>query len=85
VTDLGAALRRAGQPTESRAILRHALDLAHRHGAFALTERSRTERVAAGRRPQRLVLSGPGALTSSERRAAQLARSYDWPGGFFQP
>src|SRR5207253_347287 len=34
---------------------------------------SRTERVAAGRRPQRLLLSGPGALTSSERRAAQLA------------
>jgi hypothetical protein len=67
VTDLGAALRRAGQPAESRAIFRHALDLADRHGALALTERSRTERVAAGRRNRpRLPMAGglaiPGRL-----------------------
>ena len=73
MTDLGAALRRAGQRAESREILRPALDLAHRCGALALTERARTELTAAGGRPRRLVLSGLDALTSSERRAAQLA------------
>jgi len=73
MADLGAALRRAGQRAASRDILRRALDLAHRRGAFALTERTRTELVAAGGRPRRLVLSGLDSLTSSERRAAQLA------------
>jgi DNA-binding CsgD family transcriptional regulator len=73
MADLGAALRRAGQRADSREILRPALDLAHRCGAIALTERARTELVAAGGRPRRLVLSGLDALTASERRAAQLA------------
>ncbi|HEY6006179.1 MAG TPA: AAA family ATPase [Anaeromyxobacter sp.] len=73
MADLGAALRRAGQRTESREILRPALDLAHRCGALALTERTRTELVAAGGRPRRLVLSGLDSLTPSERRVAQLA------------
>jgi DNA-binding CsgD family transcriptional regulator len=73
MADLGAALRRAGQQAESRAILRRALDLAHRHGAYALTERTRAELVAAGGRPRRLVLSGLDALTPGQRRAAQLA------------
>ena len=48
MTDLGAALRRAGRRAESREILRPALDLAHRCGAHALTERTRTELIAAG-------------------------------------
>ena len=73
MTDLGAALRRAGQRTESREILRPALDLAHRCGALALTERTRTELIAAGGRPRRPVLSGLDSLTPSERRVAQLA------------
>ena len=73
MTDLGAALRRAGQRAESRETLRPALDLAHRCGALALTERARTELVAAGGRPRRLVLSGLDSLTPSERRVAQLA------------
>jgi DNA-binding CsgD family transcriptional regulator len=73
MTDLGAALRRAGQRAESREILRPALDLAHRCGALVLTERARTELVAAGGRPRRLVLSGLDSLTPSERRVAQLA------------
>ena len=73
VTDLGAALRRAGYRAESREILRPALDLAHRCGALALTERTRAELVAAGGRPRRLLLSGLDALTPSERRVAQLA------------
>jgi DNA-binding CsgD family transcriptional regulator len=73
MTDLGAALRRAGQRTESREVLRPALDLAHRSGALALAERARTELVAAGGRPRRLRLSGLDSLTPSERRIAQLA------------
>jgi DNA-binding CsgD family transcriptional regulator len=73
VADLGAALRRAGQRSESREVLRVALDLAHRCGAIALTERTRTELIAAGGRPRRIVLSGLDSLTPSERRVAQLA------------
>lgn len=71
MADLGAALRRAGQRAESRETLRRAL--AHRCGAFALTERAGTELAAAGGRPRRLVLTGLDSLTSSERRTAQLA------------
>src|SRR5215469_6840148 len=62
LTDLGAALRRAGQRAESREVLRVALDRAHSRGAIALTERTRTELVAAGGRPRRLVLSGLDSL-----------------------
>ena len=73
MADLGAALRRAGQRADSREVLRPALDLAHRCGAIALTERARTELIAAGGRPRRLVLSGLDSLTPGERRVAQLA------------
>ena len=73
LADLGAALRRAGQRAESREILRPALDLAHRCGALALTKRTRTELIAAGGRPRRLILSGLESLTPSERRVVQLA------------
>jgi DNA-binding CsgD family transcriptional regulator len=73
LADLGAALRRAGQRADSRDILRTALDLAHRCGAHALSERARTELIAAGGRPRRLVLTGLDSLTASERRVAQLA------------
>ena len=58
---------------DSREALRVALDLAHRCGAIALTERTRTELLAAGGRPRRLVLSGLDSLTPSERRIARLA------------
>jgi len=73
MADLGAALRRAGDRAESRDVLRAALDLAHRCGAIALTERTRTELLTAGGRPRRPVLSGLDSLTPSERRVAQLA------------
>jgi DNA-binding CsgD family transcriptional regulator len=73
MADLGAALRRAGQRADSREILRKALDLAHRCGALALTERTHTELVAAGGRPRRLILSGLDSLTPSERPVTQLA------------
>ena len=73
MADLGAALRRTGHRAESREILRPALDVAHRCGALSLTERTRTELIASGGRPRRLVLTGLDSLTPSERRVAQLA------------
>jgi DNA-binding CsgD family transcriptional regulator len=73
LTDLGAALRRDGRRVESREPLRQGLDLAHRCGADALVERARTELRASGARPRRLVLTGPDALTVSERRVAEMA------------
>src|SRR5262249_50830751 len=58
LVDLGAMMRRSGSRSESRDVLRRALDLAHRSGARMLAERARTELVAAGGRPRRLVLTG---------------------------
>ena len=81
MADLGAALRRARQRAESLEILRLALDLAHRCGAFALTERTRIELVAAGGRPRRLVLGSTrshpvnAAPPSSPPTACPTARS----------
>ena len=73
--DLGAALRRAGEPDEAREPLRLAVDLAHRCGAGALEDRALGELRAAGARPRRRATTGAGALTPSERRIAELAAS----------
>jgi DNA-binding CsgD family transcriptional regulator len=73
LTELGAALRRAGQRRDARERLREALDLADRCGALRLASRARDELVALGARPRRAALSGRDALTPSERRVAQLA------------
>jgi DNA-binding CsgD family transcriptional regulator len=73
LTELGAALRRRGQRTDSREPLRKGLDLAHRCGATALARRAHTELAASGARPRRLVLSGVEALTPSEHRVAEMA------------
>jgi DNA-binding CsgD family transcriptional regulator len=71
--DLGAALRRAGHCREARDPLRHALDLAERGSLVRLARRAREELTAAGARPRRAALSGPGALTAAEHRVAALA------------
>jgi DNA-binding CsgD family transcriptional regulator len=73
LTDLGAALRREGRRQEAREPLRVGVELAQRCGATALTRRAHDELVAAGARPRRLIVSGIGALTASERRVADLA------------
>jgi DNA-binding CsgD family transcriptional regulator len=73
LTELGAALRRAGFDRDARDPLRRALDLADRCGARHLTTRARDELVATGARPRRRALSGSDALTPSERRVAWLA------------
>ena len=93
MADLGAALRRAGQRAESREILRPALDLAHRCGALALTEPTRTELVAAGlpdrEIAQNLLITArtvEGHLTHAYQKLAitsreQLATALAPPGG----
>jgi ATP/maltotriose-dependent transcriptional regulator MalT len=73
LTDYGAAVRRAGRRTDAREPLRQGLDLAYRCGAHALVDRARRELIDAGARPRRTPLSGPDALTPSERRVADMA------------
>ena len=70
---LGGHLRRTGRPGEARGPLRRALDLAQRCGAAPLAEAARRELLATGARPRRTALTGPDALTSTERQVAGLA------------
>jgi DNA-binding CsgD family transcriptional regulator len=49
------------------------MELAFACGADRLVARAREELVAAGARPRRIVRSGFGALTASERRIVRLA------------
>jgi DNA-binding CsgD family transcriptional regulator len=71
--DLGAALRRSGRVTDAREALRAGMELAFGCGADRLVARARDELLAAGARPRRVVRSGFGALTGSERRIVRLA------------
>jgi DNA-binding CsgD family transcriptional regulator len=73
LVELGSALRRANQRLAAREPLRAGLDAARRCGAIRLAERAAIELRAAGARPRREVLSGPDALTASERRTAEMA------------
>jgi DNA-binding CsgD family transcriptional regulator len=73
LTELGAALRRAGARVAAREPLRRALDLAARCGATPLATRARDEALAAGARPRRPRTTGVQALTPSELRVARLA------------
>ncbi|MFI8294154.1 AAA family ATPase [Streptomyces sp. NPDC085614] len=73
LTDLGAALREAGHRPAARTPLREALDLATRCGATPTVELARNELAAAGGRPRQTTLTGPDALTPSERSVAELA------------
>lgn len=70
---LGQALRRTRASLEAREPLRQALDLAEHCGADGLVEHVRSEIYATGARPRRTALTGAGALTTSERRVADLA------------
>jgi len=73
LVDLGAALRRARRRTDARAPLREGLELAIRCGAEVLAARARDELLASGAHLRRDRLSGPEALTASERRVARMA------------
>jgi DNA-binding CsgD family transcriptional regulator len=69
----GAALRRTGRRNDAQGQLSRALDLADALGAVALSSQVMVELRAAGFRPRRHRLTGPGSLTVSERRVADLA------------
>ncbi len=73
LVDLGAGLRRAGQRAAAREPLREALALAQRCGAEPLAQTAHQELLASGAHPRREALSGPDALTPSERRVAEMA------------
>ncbi|MGI8511324.1 MAG: helix-turn-helix transcriptional regulator, partial [Solirubrobacteraceae bacterium] len=75
LVELGAAMRRAGRRTDAREPLREGLDLADRCNAGLLAGRAREELASAGARPRRARLSGPEALTATERRVARMAAS----------
>jgi DNA-binding NarL/FixJ family response regulator len=70
---LGATLRRARHPAESRDPLAEALELSDRCGSARLSEQIRAELSAAGGRPRVTAVAGPASLTASERRVAELA------------
>jgi DNA-binding CsgD family transcriptional regulator len=74
---LGSALRRAKAPSEAREPLRRALELASVCEATGLVDHVRGELHATGARPRRDAVSGPDALTPSERRVADLAAGGD--------
>lgn len=73
LVDLGSALRRGGQRTDARPVLRDGMELAHHCGATPLADRAADELRAAGARPRRRSGTGADALTASERRVAELA------------
>ena len=73
LTELGAALRRAGQRAAAREPLAEALELAARCGARPLAARAREELKATGARPRREWRTGVEALTPSELRVVRLA------------
>ncbi len=70
---LGSLRRRMRQPTEARAPLQAALQLAERLGADGLATQARTELHATGSRPKPTALAGSDSLTASEKRVAALA------------
>jgi DNA-binding CsgD family transcriptional regulator len=73
LTELGVALRHAGQRSEAQDVLRNAVDQASRCGASPLTDRASEELRLAGARPRRERLSGLESLTPAETRTARLA------------
>lgn len=75
LTELGAALRRAGLRPAAERRLREGLQLAAPMGAVPLAEAARHELRALGLRPRRSAVTGPDSLTPTERRVAELAAS----------
>jgi DNA-binding NarL/FixJ family response regulator len=73
LTALGAALRSGSSATDAREPLRRGLELAEICGAPPVADHARAELHATGARPRASALSGPAALTPSERRVADLA------------
>jgi DNA-binding CsgD family transcriptional regulator/tetratricopeptide (TPR) repeat protein len=73
LVELGAMLRRSGRRREARGPLQQGLELAVLCGAHPLTERAEIELRAAGATPRSAIRGGVDALTTSERRVAEMA------------
>ncbi len=73
--DLGEALRVARRRTDAREPLLLGADLAEACGAQVQRQRAVDALAALGDRPRKLSADGPGSLTASERRVADLAVS----------
>jgi DNA-binding CsgD family transcriptional regulator/tetratricopeptide (TPR) repeat protein len=72
--DFGALLRRSGRPVAARDPLRAGVVLAETLGATPLASQARLELSAAGgRRRAPRAVTGPAALTATERHVAELA------------
>ena len=80
LTELGPALRRAGQRANARESLAEALDLAARCGACPLAARTREELKATGARPRREWRTGVEALTPSGSASSGSRPWADEPG-----
>lgn len=74
LTDLGAAIRRAGRPADARPVLREALGLASGAGALAIARQARENLHLAGGRVS-AAASAADPLTPGERRVVDLARA----------
>jgi DNA-binding CsgD family transcriptional regulator len=73
LVDRGQLLVATGDKKTAREVLRRGADAAFRCSATPLVNRAVELLRAAGARPRRVALSGAGALTPMERRAAELA------------
>jgi DNA-binding CsgD family transcriptional regulator len=71
--ELGKLLRRVGHRAAAKECLSQSIDLAHQCGAMLLIKNAEPELLATGARPRRPYLTGPQALTPSERRVVDLA------------
>jgi DNA-binding CsgD family transcriptional regulator len=73
LVEFGSELRRRGRRSDARDPLYRGLDLARRSGLVRLERRAVDELRATGARPRRRDVTGPGALTPTETRVAELA------------
>ncbi len=73
LVDLGTALIEGNRKEEARSVLRQGARLASLCGAHQLLEVAGDRLRAAGARPRRLGLVGPGSLTPAELRVARMA------------
>lgn len=73
LVDLGRTLRQGGATGRARVLLREGADMAVARGCAPLVTVASAELRLAGARPRRLALRGAAALTTAERRVAELA------------
>jgi DNA-binding CsgD family transcriptional regulator len=73
LVELGAALRRSGHRGDAREPLTVGLELARECGASPLADNASHELAATGARVQGPRKTGPGTLTPSELRVAEMA------------